>query len=53
MTTETLKQQCIEHLREIAEPGRQVCLMPEQAAFLEVDLWDQADLPEEGGQDGR
>ncbi len=53
MTTERLKRQCIEHLTEIAEPGWQVCLTPEEAAFLEIDLWDQSDRLEEGGQDGR
>ena len=33
MTTETLKRQCIEHLTEIAEPGLQVCLTPEDGLY--------------------
>lgn len=53
MTTESLKQQCIDRLTEIAEPGTSVPLQSDEALFLEVDLWDQSDTPEEGGQDGK
>ena len=53
MNTESVKQQCIDYLAEIAQPGPTVCLTQQEADFLEVDLWDQDDILEEGGQDGK
>ncbi|WP_423128526.1 hypothetical protein [Gaoshiqia sp. Z1-71] len=52
MTTESLKQKCIDRLAEIAEPGTSVSLLSEEALFLEVNFWDRSDMPEEGGQHG-
>lgn len=53
MVTQTLKQQCIEHLTEIGQPDQMVFLTQDEVDFLEVDLWDQSDVLEEGGQNGK
>lgn len=41
---------CQGKLAQIAQEGNSVCLSPEEADFLEVELWDDASITEEGGE---